>query len=81
MLITLFFQQLLLDSDLKATAFFETSYKITLIDKPWLLSHLSSQKRNTMLISLKVRDIKVSKHKFTQFIILLLYFLSKNTTK
>lgn len=59
-------------------AYFDTECRVTLVDKNWLLRHLSRQKISTISIPLKVRGIRASRHKSEKFVVLFLYFLRKN---
>lgn len=74
-------KHLLSNFDLELTACFDTGCGVTFVDKDWLLKRLLSQKTMTMSISLKVRRIGASKHKFVDFIVLLLYLLGRNSTR
>lgn len=68
------------DLDPAATACLDTDCGVTLVDKAWLLSHLSHQKISTMSTTLNVRGIGTLKHKFAQFAALSLYFPGENET-
>ena len=57
-----------------ATACLDTGCGVTLVDKTWLLNHLSHQKISTMSTPLNVRGIGTSNHESAQFAILSLYF-------
>lgn len=63
------------------TASHDTGCRVTLVDRHWLLKHLSDQKIDTMSIPLKVRGIGVSKHKSSEFAVLLWYFSSQNNIR
>lgn len=65
-------------SDLNSTTCLNTSYELTFVDQDWLLKRLLQQKISTISISLKVRGIGASKHKFAEFAVLSLYFPGKN---
>lgn len=65
-------------SDLDSTACLDTSCGVILVDKYWLLKHLSNQKISTMSTPLKVRGIDTLKHESSEFAALSLWFPGKN---
>ena len=63
------------DFDPKSTACLDMGYRVTLVDKSWLLRHVSRQKVSRMSTPLKVRRIGVLRHKSEEYIARFLYFL------
>lgn len=61
-----------------STACLDTGCGVTLVDKHWLLKRFPDQKISTMSIPLKVRGIGGSKHEFSKFAALSLYFPGRN---
>ena len=78
--VTLTPDHLLPDSDPDATTCLDTGCGVTLVDKAWLSKRLPIQKINTILIPLKVRRIKASKHESGEFAALFLYFPGRDNT-
>lgn len=67
--------------DSNSMAYFDTACEITLIDRDWLLNHLSDQKIKTISTPLKVGNIGASKHNFSKFAALSLNFLYRNNVR
>lgn len=68
-------------SDPDSTVCLDPRCGVTLVDRHWLLKRFPGQKINTMSTSLKVRGIGASKHKSSEFVVLSLYFPSKNNVR
>lgn len=77
-LITFILEYLLSDANSDSIAYLNTKCKVLPVDKTWLLKRLPIQKINTMLIPLRIKGIRSSKHKSKEYATLFLYFLSKN---
>lgn len=71
-------EYLLPDFNPKSTTCHDTGCRVTLVNKTWLLKRLPIQKINIMSTSLKVKEIRASKHESREFAALSLYFLDKN---
>lgn len=75
----IFFSQVLpLELDSSAIAWLDTGCGVTLINKNWLLQRLLYQKIKEISTSLKVREIRVSRHESNQFAELSLFFPGEN---
>lgn len=71
-------EYLLQISDSDSTVYLNTSCRVTLIDRYWLLKHLSKQKINIISTPLKVRGKSTSRYKFSEFLVLYLNVPGKN---
>lgn len=76
--ITLALEHLLQSSDPDSITCLDIGCKVILVYRDWLLKRLPTHKINTISTSLNVRSIGASKHKFSEFVALFLYFSSKN---
>lgn len=63
------------------TACLVTRCEITFVNKGWLLRHLPKQKVSTISTPLKVRRIKILRHKSEEFAALSLYFPENDYTR
>lgn len=81
MAMTFVFQVFLLKSNLGVLACINTSYGMTFINKNWLLWQFFDQKIKEMSTFFQISEIKVSKHKFTQFAKFSIFFLDKKNKK
>lgn len=76
--VTLIFQVFFLKSDSSTTTCLDREYNITFIHRAWLLHQLFKQKIKEMSSPLKVKEIKILKHKFAQFAEVFLFLLDTN---
>lgn len=73
--ITFDFAFLPASGDPKSSVCLNISYKVTLMDRTWLMKKHQIQKISVIPVPLKVKGISTSKHKLGKFVLVALYIL------
>lgn len=66
------------NSNLNSFIYLKKDYRVTLVDRIWLMKKLLMQIMSTISILIKVKGISISRHKSEKFVLTLFYFSELN---